>query len=72
MYIIKVEKTDQGVIVTPRYMLAYRLCVYRNLDAERESLRIDAAVISYNGFRALYSIAAVLGFITAKGEIRDS
>eukprot|EP00171_Calliarthron_tuberculosum_P021983 IDg21983t1 len=49
-----------------------RLCVHRNRDAERDSLRTDAAVISHNGFRTLYSAASSYGFLIGKGDIRGA
>ncbi len=53
-------------------MLKARLCVHGNRDAERESLRTDAAVVSHDGFRFLYSASVCFGMILGKADIRGA
>ena len=63
---MKAEGTEQDGL---GFKLKARLCVHGTKDAEKDSLRTDAAVASHEGFRLTYSIASKLGFILGKGDI---
>ncbi len=54
------------------YVLKARLCVHGNRDAERENMRTDAAVVSHDGFRLLYSIGAWNGMRLGKADIKGA
>ncbi len=54
------------------FLLKARLCVHGNRDDEKGSLRTDAAVVSHNAFRLLYSTAVCAGMILGKAYIRGA
>lgn len=64
--------TEDGAGNGNSLQLKSRLCVNGNHDAEKDSLRTDAAVVSHFGFRMIYAMSVVLRLHLAMGDIRGA
>ena len=69
VYKVKVNREHDG---SQKLNLKARLCAHGNRDAERESIRSDAAVVPHFGFRLVYSMSVVYGLTLAKMDIRGA
>ena len=72
VYKVKVDSIMSEGKSVKRLKLKSRLCVHGNKDAERDSLRTDAAVVSHMGFILVYSMACIMGMVIAKADIRGA